>query len=449
MDYHPATLSAFFLHQLLFASPQSAVFLVVLLIILLLLSFITSGAEIALFTLHTRDVNMLKTKQHPAARRITTLLDERKAVYTSLLIAGTFFNICIIILTAFLLQPLMHLGIVNVGIPINLNLLVLIIAIAFVLVLVCRILPKIWATQNNLRFAYSTSAVVEGLHLLLRRLSLQMVSVADNINLKSGANQIESASMRELDEAIEVNSTETTAEGKNILKGIVKFGNISVKQIMRFRMDVSGVEYNTSFLDLKRRIEELHYSRLPVYKTSMDEVAGVLNTKDLLPYLNERDFDWRKLIRPPYFVPETKLIKDLLKEFQTKRIHFAVVVDEFGGTSGIVTMEDVLEEVIGDIRDEFDEEETAVKRVDDNTYIVDAKIMLHDMCRAMGLPSDTFDEVRGESDSVGGLVLELAGRFPDINSTVQAGDFGFTVLEISRNRINSVKVTIKDPEQNA
>lgn len=252
--------------------------------------------------------------------------------------------------------------------------------------------------------------------------------------------------MRELDEAIEVNTAETTTEGKNILKGIVKFGNISVKQIMRFRMDVSGVEYNTSFADLKRRIEELHYSRLPVYKTSLDEVAGVLNTKDLLPHLNERDFDWHKVIRAPYFVPETKLIKDLLKEFQTKRIHFAVVVDEFGGTSGIVTMEDVLEEVIGDIRDEFDEEETAVKRVDEHSFIVDAKIMLHDMCRAIGLPSDTFDQVRGESDSVGGLVLELAGRFPDINSTVRTGDFHFTVLEISRNRINSVKVTIKEAE---
>lgn len=417
--------------------------MVVLLIILLLLSFITSGAEVALFTLHTKDVNMLKTKQHPAARRITELLDERKAVYTSLLIAGTFFNICIIILTTFLLTPLLHLGVLRVaGFPINLNMLALILLIAFVLVLVCRVLPKVWATQNNLRFAYSTSAVVEGLHLLLRRLSLQMVSVADNINIKSGANQMESASLRELDEAIEVNSSETSAEEKNILKGVIKFGNITVKQIMRFRMDVSGVEYKTSFSDLKNRIEELHYSRLPVHRGSLDEVAGILYTKDLLPYLNEEEYDWQSLLRVPFFVPESKLIKDLLHEFQTKRTHFAVVVDEFGGTSGIVTMEDVLEEVIGDIRDEFDEEEVAVKKLDDRTYVVDAKIMLHDMCRAMHLPSDTFDEVRGESDSVGGLVLEIAGRFPEINSTIQTGDFQFTVLEISRNRINSVQVSI-------
>lgn len=443
LDYHsgPFLLHSI-LHTYLFASPQSAVFLVVLLIILLLLSFITSGAEVALFTLQTKDVNMLKTKQHPAARRITTLLDERKAVYTSLLIAGTFFNICIIILTTFLLTPLLHLGVVNIGFPVNLNMLALILLIAFVLVLVCRILPKVWATQNNLRFAYSSSAVVEGLHLLLRRLSLQMVSVADNINIKSGAHQIESASLRELDEAIDVNSGQTTTEEKNILKGIVKFGNITVKQIMRFRMDVSGVEYNTSFSDLKKKVEELHYSRLPVHRGSLDEVTGILNTKDLLPYLNEEDFDWQSLLRQPLFVPESKLIKDLLEEFQARRIHFAIVVDEFGGTSGIVTMEDVLEEVIGDIRDEFDEEETAVKKLDDNNYIVDAKIMLHDMCRAMSLASDTFDEVRGESDSVGGLVLEIAGRFPEVNSVVQVGDFDFTILEISRNRINSVKVTI-------
>lgn len=418
-------------------------FLVVLLIILLLLSFITSGAGVALFTLQSKDVNMLKTKQHAAARRITTLLDERKAVYTSLLISGAFFNISIIILANFLLSQMLHIGTVTIGIPINVDLLIKIIAIAFVLVLVCQILPKVWATQNPLRFAYSISAVVEGLHLLLRRVSLHMVDVADNISQRSGVHEMQSASMRELDEAIDINSEETSLEEKNILKGIVKFGNISVRQIMRFRLDVNGIDVNTSFGDLKKSIEDLHYSRLPVFKTNLDDIVGVLNTKDLLPYLNETDFDWHVLIRQPFFVPESKLIKDLLNEFQAKRIHFAIVVDEFGGTSGIVTMEDILEEIIGDIRDEFDEEETSVRPVDDRTYIVDAKIMLHDMCRAMRLPLDTFDKVRGESDSLGGLVLEIAGEFPAINETVSTGDFHFTVLEINKNRINTVKVTIE------
>ncbi len=438
-----------FAHTFLIANPQSAVFLVVLLIILLLLSFVTSGAEIALFTLQARDVNMLKTKQHAAARRIITLLDERKAVYTSLLIAGSFFNIGIIILANFLLTPILRFGTRDFFVPVNLDLLIKIIVIGFVLVLIGKILPKIWATQNNLRFAYSTSAVVEGLHLLLRRISLSMVSVADSITEKSGAQERQSASLRELDEAIDVNSNETSLEEKNILKGIVKFGNISVKQIMRFRLDVNGIDYSTGFPDLIKKVEELHYSRLPVYKTNLDDIVGIVNTKDLLPYLEQHDFDWHTIIRPPFFVPESKLIKDLLAEFQKKRIHFAIVVDEFGGTSGIVTMEDILEEIIGDIRDEFDEEETTVRKIDSHTYTVDAKIMLYDMCRAMRLPLDTFDRVRGESDSLGGLVLEIAGKFPTANETIKTGDFQFTVLEIARNRINTVKVSIRKDGENS
>jgi len=303
-------------------------------------------------------------------------------------------------------------------------------------------LPKVWATQNTLRFAYSTSAVVEGLHLLLRRISLRMVAIADQISETSGANESEAASLKELDDAIEINNVQTSVEEKNILKGIVKFSNITVKQIMKFRLDVNGIDYNTSLPDLIRKVEELHYSRLPVFKTSLDDTVGMLNTKDLLPYLRETHFDWHSLIRPTLFVPETKLIKDLLNEFQTKRIHFAVVVDEFGGTNGIVTMEDILEEIIGDIRDEFDEEENAVRKIDEATYIAEAKIMLYDLCRALGLHIDTFDTVKGESDSLAGLVLEIAGEFPSVNETLSSGDFDFTVLEIEKNRIKTVKIFI-------
>jgi putative hemolysin len=440
LDYHSVNILQ--ITHLLFATPQSTVLNIVLLLVLLLLSFITSGAEVALFSLQSRDVNMLKTKQHAAARRIITLLDERKAVYTSLLIAGTFVNISIIILSNFLLTPFLNFGIVNIIIPVDLGLLLKIIIIAFIIVLFAKILPKVWATQNNLRFAYSTSAVIEGIHLLLRRISLRMVSIADNISQHSGVSEMQTKSMRELDEAIEVNSNQSSEEEKTILKGIVKFGNITVRQIMRSRMDVSGVEYNSSLEELLKKVEELHYSRLPVYKKTLDEIAGILNTKDLLPYIHEKDFDWHTLIRHAHFVPESKLLKDLLNEFQTRRVHFAVVVDEFGGTSGIVTMEDILEEIIGDIRDEFDEDESPVKKISDNSYIVDAKMMLHDMCRAMDLPVETFDEVRGESDSLGGLVLEIAGEFPQINATISAGDFDFTILDSNKNRINTVKVTI-------
>jgi putative hemolysin len=440
MDHHSPNI---LLHvHLLVVNPQSTVFLVVFLFILLLLSFITSGAEVALFSLHHRDVNMLKTKQHAAARRITSLLEERKAVYTSLLIAGGVFNISIIILSNFLLSPLLHFGTVNLVVPFDVDMLIKILIIAFVVVFIGKMLPKVWASQNTLRFAYSVSSVVEALHLLLRKISLRMVSIADQISETSGANELEATSMKELDDAIEINNVQTSIEEKNILKGIVKFRNISVKQIMRFRLEVNGVDYNMRLPELVKKVEDLHYSRLPVYRNSLDDIVGILNTRDLLPYLKETDFDWHGLIRPSLFVPESKLIDVLLKEFQTKRIHFAIVVDEFGGTSGIVTMEDILEEIIGDIKDEFDEEENSVRKVDDRTYIADAKTMLYDLCRAMRLPIDTFDTVKGESDSIGGLVLEIAGEFPSVNETVTSGDFDFTVLETERNRIKTIKIFI-------
>jgi CBS domain containing-hemolysin-like protein len=217
---------------------------------------------------------------------------------------------------------------------------------------------------------------------------------------------------------------------------------------MRSRLDVNGIEQQASFEDLVKKVEELHYSRLPVYKGSLDEVVGMINTKDLIAFLHEpANFDWRHLMRAPYFVPESKLIEDLLKDFQQKRIHFAVVVDEFGGTSGIVTMEDILEEVIGDIKDEFDDEETGNQKLDNNNFVFEGKTMIHDMCKIMRLGMDTFDKVRGESESVGGLVLEVAGEFPSVDSVISSGDFDFTVLETESNRIRLVKVTIREKKQ--
>lgn len=428
------------LFSLLAANPQGTTILIILLLVLLLLTFTISGAEVALFSLSSKDVNMLKTKQHTAARRITNLLDEPKEVYASLLIAGTFINICIIILSNYLINAFVNLD----KFPGWILILSKVIVIAFVLVYFGRLLPKVWATQNNLRFAYGSSFIIEALHLLLRRISKWIVSLADGVGKNLGANKSEAISLQELDDAIDIKTDEEASlEEKNIMKGIVKFGHISVKQIMRSRLDVNGIDYKSSFGDLVKRVEELHYSRLPVYRGSLDDVAGIINTKDLLPFLNEADnFDWHPLMRQPYFVPESKLIEDLLKDFQQKHIHFAVVVDEFGGTSGIVTMEDILEEVIGEIKDEFDEEESGNRKVDDRNYIFEGKTMIHDMCKTMHLPMDTFDKVRGESESLGGLMLELAGEFPDLNAVVSAGDFDFTVLEIESNRIRMVKVTI-------
>jgi putative hemolysin len=450
LDHHPVfSFDGYFSFTLLAATPQGTTILVISLLVLLLISFVISGAEVAMFSLTHRDINMLKTKQHPAAKRIINLLDERKEVYTSLLIANTFFNICIIILANFLISSFIKLGKVHFLIDFDLDMIVRVLLVVFVVVFFGKVFPKVWATQNNIRFAYGAAFLVEALHLLLGKISKRMVVIADGIGKRLGTQRSQAATLKELDQAIDITTDEETSEEeKNILKGIVKFGNISVKQIMKARLDVSGIEYHASFHEVLKKTEELHYSRLPVYKGNMDEVMGILNTKDLIAHLHETDiFEWRSLIRQPYFVPESKLIEDLLKDFQTRRIHFAVVVDEFGGTSGIVTLEDILEEIIGDIKDEFDDEEAGFRKLDENNYIFEGKTMIHDTCKVMNLPLDIFDEIRGDSESLAGLVLELAGEFPAKNSVVSAGDFDFTVLESDKNRILQVKVTINHKEK--
>ena len=463
MDYY-LDICSFTQHLIFFLlsiQTQGTTILVILLLSLILLSFTISGAEVALFSLSSKDINMLKTKQHPAARRIVELLNESKEVYSSLLIAGTFINICIIVLSNFLINQLLDLEgwLVNLGsFAFIVELLIKVFIIAFILIFFCKILPKVWATQNNLRFAYGCSYIIEGIHLLFVTISKRMVGLADNIGNKLGADSSRKSSLMELDQAIDFTTDEeTTVEEKKILKGIVKFGNITVKQIMRSRLDVSGIEFSLSMSQLLKRVEELHYSRLPVYKLNLDEVVGVINTKDLLAYssigINDAGdterLDWHVLMRQPYFVPETKLIEDLLKEFQLKRTHFAVVVDEFGGTSGIVTMEDILEEIVGEIKDEFDDEEQGISKLDEFNYLFDGKTMIHEACKAMNLPQDTFDKVRGDSESMAGLILELVGEFPANNSTISCGDFDFTVLESFKNRILKIKATIrpiKEPE---
>ena len=429
----------YLLFKLLAAAPQGITFLALLLTLLLLLSFVIAGNEAALFSLSKKDIDVLKTKQHESARRIVQLLTTPKQLYATLLIAGTFVNICSILLANFLLLPLFPLG--------GWAMLARILLIVFLVFFITRILPKIWGTQHNLRFAHDWSFVAAGLNALLYGLSNWLVKLADQIARTTGANRFQEITKQELDEAIEFKSDEEASIAeKNIMRGVVKFGDIAVKQIMRSRLDVSGVDYQLSFPELLHRVQELHYSRLPVYNGSLDEVVGILYTKDLIPYLEApANFDWHRLLRAPYFVPEPKLIEDLLKTFQQRRIHFAVVVDEFGGTSGIVTMEDILEEVIGDIRDEFDEEETTGQQVDDHTYIFEGKTLLPDLCRALSLPIDTFDEVKGESDSLAGLLLERVGALPAKDQIIVVGDFEFKVLALEQNRIQRVQVSIHYP----
>ncbi len=442
MDHHPAFLNLLHTHFLSALHPEGTTVLVMVLLLLLFLSFVLSGSEVAFFSLTYKDINLLKSKQQPVYKRIVDLLEEPKTLLASLLIANSFINISIIIISNLLIDNMFNFEQFNAG---WVEFLIKVLAVSFLLVLFGEVMPKVLATQNNIRFAKDFGAVVQAVSYTFAGMSKWLVKYSDIIEKKLANKSGGSYSLEELDHAIDLTTNETASESeKNILKGIVKFRNISVKQIMKTRMDVSGIEHDTSFNELISTIRELNYSRFPVYKEDLDEVVGMIHTKDLLPYINENDaFNWHSLLRTPYFVHEQKPIEDLLREFQQKRIHFAVVVDEFGGTSGIVTLEDILEEVIGEIKDEFDEEDSGYKKLDDNNYIFEGRTMIHDVCKVMDIPGDTFDEVKGESDSLAGLVLEIAGDIPKPAQVVITGDFEFTVLEVEKNRIQKIKVSIK------
>lgn len=423
---------------LLVASIQETTILAAIVLLLLILSFFISGAEVAFFSLTYRDINMLKTKQDTGWKRITNLLEDPRTLLGSLMVASIVVNIAIIILSNILIDQIFPQGVKWQVLWIPLK----IVLISFVLILIGEILPKVRAGQNNLRVAYEASYLVEILYYLFRKLGAAMMGMSESIEKFLGGGTSRAYSQQQLEEAIK--STIHEEDEQKILAGIYKFRHITVKQIMRTRLDVNGIPSALSFVQLKQKVEELHYSRLPVYKNSLDDIVGMIHTKDIIPHLNQPDdFNWHSLMRIPYFVHEQKFIEDLLKEFQTKRIHFAVVVDEFGGTSGIVTMEDILEEIIGDIKDEFDDEESVNKKLDDNNYIFEGKTMINDVCKTMNLSLDTFDKVRGESDSLAGLILELSGEIPKPNDVAVVGDFEFTTLEVEKNRIRKVKVAIK------
>lgn len=426
---------------LLAVNVQTTTILSAVVLFLLLISFFISGARVAFFSLTYRDVNMLKTKQDSGWKRIANLLEEPRTLQASLVIANTLINIAIIILANFLIDPIFTFK--QDGWFVQLLVYAIkVLVICSVIVLFGEVLPKVRANQNNLRSAYESSFLVEVIYYIFKRMAGWLVNLSDRVEKIFGGKASRAYTQKQLEEAIR--STIHEEEEQRILAGIYKFANITVKQVMRTRLDVHGVEHGISFKRLKKEVEGLHFSRMPVYKGSLDDIQGIIHSKDLIPHLNEPDnFEWQTLLRPPYFVHEQKFIEDLLTEFQTKRIHFAVVVDEFGGTSGIITLEDILEEIIGEIKDEFDEEESGNKKIDDTTYIFEGRMMIYDACSIMNLPADTFDQVKGESDSLAGLILELAGEIPKAGDVVPVGDFEFTIQEVDRNRIKKVKVTIK------
>ncbi len=442
MDYHSVLdFSTNTALSLLAIAPAGTTVLLILGALLSTISFFIAGSEVAFFSLNNKDINRLKTLQHPSYRRIVSLLEQPKILLASMLITNSLVNICIILISNILIND--WIGGLHVGFWVGF--LIKVVAVTFLILLFCEVMPKVWATYDKIRFAATASLIVDIFNSLFYNISKRMVKLSDGIEKKFSVETNSVLDSSRLDHAIDLlPEHEATVEEKQILKGIRKFGDTTVKQIMHTRLDVSGINYNSSLADTIRKVEELHYSRLPVYKNNLDEVVGILHTKDLLPHLNEAaDFNWHKLMRRPYFIHEQKLIEDLLQEFRTKRIHFAVVVDEFGGTSGIVTLEDIMEEIIGDIKDEFDDEESANKKIDDNTFIFEGKTMINDVCKAMNLSADVFEATRGDSDSLAGLVLEIAGEFPQVNEEIASGNFIFIPLEIEKNRIDKIKVIIK------
>ncbi len=443
MEYHSGIKNLLFLHlsNLATINAQSSTTIVFVLLCLLFFSYVISGAEVAYFSLTQKDINVLKTKQQSGYRRIINLLEDPKVLLGCLLIAKYFINIGFIIISNIFLGNLLNLERVN---ALWVEIIIKIIVITTTLILFGEVMPKVMAAQNNIRFAKDLGPIIEFVFLVFKRASIWFVRYSEVIE-KRLRKKKSAYNLEELDQEIDLN-TDTTAsiEEKNILRGIVKFGNITVKQVMKTRIDVHGVEKSTKFFHLINQIGEWHYSRLPVYEEDLDKVVGMIHTKDLTPYINQKDdFDWRFLLRTPYFVHEHKLIEDLLKEFQTKRIHFAVVVDEFGGTSGIVTLEDILEEVIGEIKDEFDDEEINYTKEDKHNYVFEGKVMLNDVCKTMQLKIDIFDDIRGDSDSLAGLVLEITGEIPQAGQVIETNDFDFTVLEVEKNRLQKIRITIK------
>ncbi len=409
---------------------------IILILTLLFLTAVAAGAEVAFFTLNTKDVNYLKTKEQPGSRQVVQLL-EKPDLLLSTLRASKYTLAIAVIITA---NYMTHIFLPPKENPV-ISFLVIFIGITFLLLLFGEILPKVYARENNVRLSLFSAPIVKVLFSIFRPAAIMLTDSTDYIDRKKARKKLMEMDSSEFEEAVELSMGHTaTKEEVDIFKGIMKFGSITVKQIMHPRMDVNAIRESWGFPKVRDKMRAAGYSRMPVYKTNIDEIVGMVHTKDFLPYSEIDEFDWHSLIRPAYFVHQHKLIEDLLHEFQQKRIHFAVVVDEFGGTSGIVTLEDIMEEIIGDIRDEFDEDDLNFRKIDDNNYIFEGKMLINDMCRAMGLPFETFDEVRGESDSLAGLVLEISGKFPTVNERISYGDFDFTILSIEKLRIGSIKV---------
>tara|TARA_B100001964_G_scaffold135013_1_gene149074 strand:+ start:503 stop:1807 length:1305 start_codon:yes stop_codon:yes gene_type:complete len=414
----------------------------IMILILLFCSALISGAEVAYFSLNPNEIEKLTNDKTKKATLVLKLLKNPNKLLATILISNNFINIAIIILATYFTTDILMF-------PENsmLEFLVQVVVITFLIVLFGEITPKVYANRNAFWFSKQMSIPLSMSSKLFTPLSYLLTSSTSFID-KRLKRKKEAVSMDEIAEALELTTeNHQTEEEQKILKSIVEFGNIDVKEIMKSRVDVIAIEQNLIFENVIELVVDSGFSRIPVYNNKFDDVIGILYVKDLIPYIDEKNnFNWKKLIRTAFFVPETKMINDLLKEFQEKKIHLAIVVDEYGGTSGIVTLEDILEEIVGEINDEFDDDGNVFSKLDDYTYIFEGKISVNDFLKTVRGEADFFNDFKGDSDSLAGLILEIKGEIPKKGEIIKFKPYTFTIESSDRRRIKRIKVQIKKSE---
>ena len=404
------------------------------LILLLICSALISGSEVAYFSLSPSDIDKLKHEKNKKTNRILKLIDMPERLLGSILISNNFVNVGIVIISNYIINRIVDLSEDSV-----IGFVLKVVIITFLILLFGEILPKIYATQFTIKFARIMAIPLTILDKIFKPISLVLISSTSIIRKKiSRLNK--DISMDDLSEVLDLPSTEIT-EDKEILKSIVRFGNIDAKEIMKARMDIFAINIDIKFTRVLPEIISSGYSRIPVYIESLDNIKGILYIKDLLPHMHKPNtFMWQSLIRSPYFIPETKKIDDLLEEFQTKKIHMAIVLDEYGGTYGLITLEDILEEIVGEITDEYDEEETTYKKLGKNVFLFEGKTQLNDFYKITGSEINVFDKVKGEADTLAGLILEIKGEIPMKDDVIRYSNFVFNITSVDNRRIKEVKV---------
>ena len=408
----------------------------IILIILLLGSALMSGSEVAYFSFNPDDIEKFKSDKSKKARAALNLYNNPEKLLSTVLVANNTINIAIVLLAAFLSSKMFDFSSEPlIGFIINA------VVITFLLLFFGEIMPKVYASRNHIAVSLFMAYPLTVLEKIFQPVTSLLIFSSSFVKKRTGTRR-SNISMDDLSDALELTSDDFN-EDEKILKGIVNFGNTNVRAIMCPRIDVTAIDIKSGFDKIVPVIISSGFSRIPVYSGSFDTVKGILFAKDVLPFMNSpASFKWQALLRPPYFVPETKKINDLLKEFQSKKIHMAVVIDEYGGTSGIVALEDILEEIVGEITDESDDDQLLFRKLDEYTYIFEGKILLNDFCKIFEIEEDIFEEVRGESETLAGLILELTGEIPQKDQIIKSGKFVFKIESADKRRIKEIRVEI-------